>query len=338
MPQAVRHDRRIERCRDVPAHPFARRLRRREETAGCEQQIPFAPFGRERIGVGPRTDPCEQPVARPSEHVDAERSERRQRFRTRIVEPRTQRGDVAVVAALDEQRVHEPLVELGRREADQHLRIGERRGERCLARDEADAHVRRERLRKTARVDDAVEPVDRSEAHAGRRAEIGVRVVFEDRHAGARGDLDEASRGFFKMIENCGHTELARSRALKEVPNRVDGIVKNGRSLEPHIRDDFAKHGGRVAEDVQSEMTASFDALSDISKNARSGAREAEDFVADLQRAVGSSLPAPPKDDDEKPAKGKKGKGGGVEMPDMGTGGVPPLALPDAAAPLAEPR
>ncbi|HEX7663026.1 MAG TPA: hypothetical protein VF407_00870 [Polyangiaceae bacterium] len=137
--------------------------------------------------------------------------------------------------------------------------------------------------------------------------------------------VDEASRGFFKMIENCGHTELARSRALKEVPNRVDGIVKNGRSLEPHIRDDFAKHGGRVAEDVQSEMTASFDALSDISKNARSGAREAEDFVADLQRAVGSSLPAPPKDDDEKPAKGKKGKGGG------GGGGEKPAAEKPAA-------
>ncbi|MEO8799486.1 MAG: hypothetical protein ABI551_16460 [Polyangiaceae bacterium] len=141
-----------------------------------------------------------------------------------------------------------------------------------------------------------------------------LEVTGDEAHVTAESPqkVDETSRGFFKMIETCAHTELARSRALKEVPARVDGIVKNGRSLEPHIRDDFAKHGGRVAEDVQAEMTASFDALSGISKNARSGAREAEDFVADLQRAVGSSLPAVPKEkdeaEDEKPTKKKKGE------------------------------
>lgn len=123
--------------------------------------------------------------------------------------------------------------------------------------------------------------------------------------------VDETTRNLFKMIETCAHTELSRSHAFKEVPTRVDTVVKTGRELEPHIRDDFAKHGGRVAEDVQSEMTASYDALSDISKNARGGAREAEDFVADLQRAVGSPLPAPPKDDADEAPKGKKRKGGG---------------------------
>ncbi|MEO8878265.1 MAG: hypothetical protein ABI461_21910 [Polyangiaceae bacterium] len=122
--------------------------------------------------------------------------------------------------------------------------------------------------------------------------------------------VDETTRSLFKLVETCAHTELARSHAFKEVPTRVDAVVKTGRELEPHIRDDFAKHGGRVAGDVQGEMTASYDALSDISKNARAGAREAEDFVADLQRAVGSSLPAPPKDDAEEVVpKGKKKKG-----------------------------
>ena len=122
--------------------------------------------------------------------------------------------------------------------------------------------------------------------------------------------VDEPTRNLFKLIENCAHTELARSRALKDVPARVDTVVKNGRELEPHIRDDFAKHGGRVAEDVQAEMTASYDALSEISKNARSGAREAEDFVADLQRAVGSSQPAEAaaKEETDEPPKGKKKK------------------------------
>jgi len=117
--------------------------------------------------------------------------------------------------------------------------------------------------------------------------------------------VDETTRGLFKLIETCAHTELARSRAFKEVPTRVDAVVKSGRALEPHVRDDFAKHGGRVAEDVQGELTASYDALSDISKNARSGAREAEDFVADLQRAVGSSLLAEPKPEADETPKGK---------------------------------
>ncbi len=132
--------------------------------------------------------------------------------------------------------------------------------------------------------------------------------------------VDETTRNLFKMIETCAHTELARSHAFKDVPTRVDAVVKNGRELEPHIRDDFAKHGGRVAEDVQSEMTASYEALSDISKNARGGAREAEDFVADLQRAVGSSLPAEPKEDtDEAPPKGKKKKGDKSDKSDKGS-------------------
>lgn len=124
------------------------------------------------------------------------------------------------------------------------------------------------------------------------------------------GKVDEPTRNLFKLIETCAHTELARSRALKEVPNKVDEVTREGRMLELHIRDDFAKHGGRVAEDVQGEMTASFEALSDISKGARSGAREAEDFVADLQRAVGSSLPAQSVDKEEtEEPKGKKKKG-----------------------------
>ncbi len=133
--------------------------------------------------------------------------------------------------------------------------------------------------------------------------------------------VDESTRNLFRLIENCAHTELARSRALKDVPAHVDAVVKNGRELEPHIKDDFAKHGGHVAEDVQSEMTASYEALSDISKNARSGAREAEDFVADLQRAVGSSLPADlaAKDETDEPPKGKKKKGEKSEKSEKNT-------------------
>jgi hypothetical protein len=139
---------------------------------------------------------------------------------------------------------------------------------------------------------------------------IKLEVTGDEAHviASNTDKVDETTRNLFKMIETCAHTELSRSHAFKEVPNRVDALTKTGRELEPHIRDDFAKHGGRVAEDVQTEMTASYEVLSDISKNARGGAREAEDFVADLQRAVGSSLPAEPKekDDADEPPRGKK--------------------------------
>jgi len=104
--------------------------------------------------------------------------------------------------------------------------------------------------------------------------------------------VDEVTRELFKAIETCAHAQMARAKGMREVPTRVDDLSKTGRALEPHVREDFAKRGGRAAMDVQQELTASYEVLGDVSKSSRNGAREAEDFVATLQRAVDSDAPA----------------------------------------------
>ncbi len=52
------------------------------------------------------------------------------------------------------------------------------------------------------------------------------------------------------------------------------------------MQPDFQRRGGDVATDVKQELDASLDVLGKISTGSRSSAREAEDFVADLQRAI----------------------------------------------------
>jgi len=103
--------------------------------------------------------------------------------------------------------------------------------------------------------------------------------------------VDEPTRDLFKAIETCAHAEVARAKGMRDVPAKVDDLSKTGHALEPHVREDFAKRGGRAAMDVQQELTASYEVLGDVSKSSRNGAREAEDFVADLQRAVDSEAP-----------------------------------------------
>lgn len=122
--------------------------------------------------------------------------------------------------------------------------------------------------------------------------------------------VDEPTREFFKAVELCAHAEVTRAKALHEVPPKVDVLVKTGRELEPHVREDFAKHGGRIPGEVQQEIAASYEVLGDVSHQARDGARQAEDFVADLQRAVGNvAAPA------EEPAKPEPKHGRGHTSP-----------------------
>lgn len=104
--------------------------------------------------------------------------------------------------------------------------------------------------------------------------------------AGGEGRLDAATKEFFRAIEASVKAELARRRALREIPPRIDELTKAGRELEPKIRDDFAGHGGSLTSDVKDELAASYEALNTISADARNEAREAEDFVSVLERAI----------------------------------------------------
>ena len=120
-----------------------------------------------------------------------------------------------------------------------------------------------------------------------------LEVNGEEAHVTALGasKVDDPTRELFKAIEATTRGELARAKSLRQIPTRIDELTKIGRELAPHVREDFAKHGGRVPRDVQEELTASYDVIGNVSRDARSGAREAEDFIADLRRAVGSDAP-----------------------------------------------
>lgn len=102
--------------------------------------------------------------------------------------------------------------------------------------------------------------------------------------------VDDASRSFIGAIETCVHNESERAKALRNVPPRVDALVKQGRDLEPQVRDDLERRGGRMPKLVLEELQASYDVLGEISKEARLEAREADDFIADLRRAVGTDI------------------------------------------------
>ncbi len=142
--------------------------------------------------------------------------------------------------------------------------------------------------------------------------------------AGNPAKVDEPTRELFKSVELCAHAEVTRGRELHAVPPKVDVLVKSGRELEPHVREDFAKRGGRIPAEVQEEISASYEVLGDVSRRAREGAREAEDFVADLGRAVLSEAPAEETKPDPKAAKGKPAK------PAASTPPPPPAAKPPA--------
>ena len=136
--------------------------------------------------------------------------------------------------------------------------------------------------------------------------------------AGGEGRLEPATKDFFRAIEASVRAELARRKALRENPPRIDALTKVGRDLEPKVRDDFAKHGGSLTTDVKEELTASYDVLSALSASARNEAREAEDFVSVLERAISAEpteqLPKPESSAKVPPPKPKP------------TGGPPPPA------------
>jgi hypothetical protein len=107
------------------------------------------------------------------------------------------------------------------------------------------------------------------------------------------GRVDGTTKDLFRAIETTVKAELARRKTLNEIPNRIDELTKAGRELEPHVRDDFAKNGGSLASDVKGELTSSYEVLSAISAKARTESREAEDFIAVLDRAVSSDASEP---------------------------------------------
>ncbi len=144
------------------------------------------------------------------------------------------------------------------------------------------------------------------------------------------GKATEPARTLFRAIERCAHSELLRAKTLKQVPTHADELAHSGSELEPHIREDFAKEGGRVPTDVRNELRASLEILGSFGKRAQLSAREAEDFVFDLQRAVKGDVD---RRDARRPKKMDRPKGDDTGTPKSDTPKAdPPKPKPKPAA------
>ena len=105
---------------------------------------------------------------------------------------------------------------------------------------------------------------------------------------------------FFHALEETVRYELDRDRKVMALVPQIEQVSRNGRALEPHVDETFL-HGtpGRATE-VKGEMSASFDALVALGARVHHTARESEDFIADLQRGVTTTV-EPPARHDAKP-------------------------------------
>jgi hypothetical protein len=90
----------------------------------------------------------------------------------------------------------------------------------------------------------------------------------------------------FHAIEDTAHLELERAKRLRGVEPKLDALTKQGAELETHVKADFGKFGGGKGNDVANELTSAHEILTKLKARAESEARESEDFVADLGRAL----------------------------------------------------
>ena len=89
----------------------------------------------------------------------------------------------------------------------------------------------------------------------------------------------------FRAIEDTAHQELERAKRLHSV-EQDRRAREAGADLETRVKTDFTKYGETKANEVGNELLAVHDVLAKLKSRAESEARESEDFVADLGRAL----------------------------------------------------
>jgi hypothetical protein len=97
-----------------------------------------------------------------------------------------------------------------------------------------------------------------------------------------------ADPALFHAIEETAQAELQRAHKMNSMLPKLDELSKLGQSLEPHVGEVFTKHSPGKVSEVRNEVQASLTVLSQTTTKARRGIRECDDFVSDLQRAVGA--------------------------------------------------
>jgi hypothetical protein len=102
----------------------------------------------------------------------------------------------------------------------------------------------------------------------------------------------DAPRELIAGVEQTAEAEMARAKKLAELPPRLDALAKAGHALEAHLGEDFGGEGQKPFE-VREELFVSYDALEGISASAKHEQQAAEQFVAELGRAVAAGSEAP---------------------------------------------
>jgi hypothetical protein len=116
-------------------------------------------------------------------------------------------------------------------------------------------------------------------------ASVRLEIDGTTAHVTASGGTGD-SGALFRAIEDTAHLELERAKRLRGVEPKLDALTKQGAELETHVKADFSKFGGGKGNDVANELTSAHEILTKLKARAESEARESEDFVADLGRAL----------------------------------------------------
>jgi hypothetical protein len=90
----------------------------------------------------------------------------------------------------------------------------------------------------------------------------------------------------FHAVEETTRQELDRAKRLREIEPKLDALTKQEADLEARVKTDFSKYGESKANEVTTELVATRDVVAKMKAHAEAAARESEDFVADLGRAL----------------------------------------------------
>jgi hypothetical protein len=90
----------------------------------------------------------------------------------------------------------------------------------------------------------------------------------------------------FRAIEDTSHAELERAKRLRALLPKLDALNKQATDLEDHVKADFQKDGLAKQNEVTGELLSTTDVVGKLRTRAEREARESEDFVADLERAL----------------------------------------------------
>jgi hypothetical protein len=104
-------------------------------------------------------------------------------------------------------------------------------------------------------------------------------------HVVASGGASDGG-ALFRAIEDTTHGELERAKRMHAVGPKLDALSNQASVLEGRVKSDFEKNGLNKENEVAGELMSSTDVILKLKSHAESEARESDDFVADLERAV----------------------------------------------------